>query len=98
MAAGALPPTNMKHLSQALLRMHREGELSLHQLRTWRDEALTKIGENSGATIISASGGGTSFTAAAGLRWDAWLAVLDSVIRAASRNVKLCGSARGRIL
>ena len=88
----------MKHLAQALRRMHQEGNITRKQLEQWRDDALLKMAENSGQTIINASAHGISFSAAGNMRWDAWFAMLDTVLRSIDRNVKIPGSAKARFV
>ena len=86
----------MNHLASALRRLHIEGSLTSETLKTWRDQALAKIATNSGQTIGNASGHGISFSAAGRITWDAWFALLDSVLHSVARNTKLSGKSIAR--
>ena len=86
----------MKHLASALRRLERTGGVTRTQLEAWRDDALAKIAENSGQTIVNASAHGISFSAAGRISWDAWFAVLDTVLLSIDRNVKLGGTSIAR--
>lgn len=76
--------------------MYDTGSVRREQLELWRDDALEKMVENSGQTIINASAHGISFSAAGRITWDVWFALLDTVLTSIDRNVRLSGKSVGR--
>lgn len=67
------------------------------RLETRRDDALQKLCDNSGRTVVSTAAHGVSFSAASDLRWDQWFALLDVALRSLDRNGKIPGAAQGRL-